>query len=491
VTTDSPRKTTCDLLFTAGLLATSILLLAPLFGDHLLTYMDSPVHIAELEDMVTYGYGSWSELAFCGFPLSTLHSPLWYGLLTLLGGIGVPITVLYMLALIAATVATPLAIYFVGRRHTASWFAWLIAYLYLVLPTHTVGFSSAAGGMWTFHLGTALLVFLIDAVASVPGSKSRLLRITALLALIGLTHHFVLVTAALVCVVGFVVHAIRRSAPFSMHVTEVPCWGIAALASIVYWGPTLFVNDVTSAGSQNLSVAGLWLRILMPTNLVLLLPGSIGDPIRYDLGLTESLATLALLLLAGLAVWKSRRTSSPSLLYIGFILVLLLLGFLMLAPYNAILFLGPVSWRFVTHVHLGLALMAVSGMFLRSSSRSGFRTSTLSPRRALLLVTLAAASAFWWNQPLAQSDHPDSARDQADLRSAWEWLSENRDPSGSTVSYRSVPAEQSRIQTADCTAKGIRRGIQQGAFFHLASERCARHMGSVSRPGHTGSGRGV
>ena len=92
-----PTSRVTHLLCFATLLLTGIVLSLPLMGSGFMYYVDNAVHLAELQSLAFEG--GWSELNFCGFPLSLLHSPLWYGLLAVLVSAGVSSVFVYCGAL--------------------------------------------------------------------------------------------------------------------------------------------------------------------------------------------------------------------------------------------------------------------------------------------------------------------------------------------------------------------------------------------------------
>ena len=67
-----------DLLATGTLLVTSLVIAWPVLQGGQITYIDNPAHLAEAHSLAHDAYRGWSEAAYCGFPLGTLHSPLWY-----------------------------------------------------------------------------------------------------------------------------------------------------------------------------------------------------------------------------------------------------------------------------------------------------------------------------------------------------------------------------------------------------------------------------
>jgi len=94
-----------DVVAVLFLLATALVVSWPIVAGGYLTYADNAAHIAEIYALAFENGGGWSDIAFCGFPIGTLHSPLWYGSVAALVRAGVPAGFLYALALFIARVS--------------------------------------------------------------------------------------------------------------------------------------------------------------------------------------------------------------------------------------------------------------------------------------------------------------------------------------------------------------------------------------------------
>jgi hypothetical protein len=86
-----------DAVALSALVTTAIVIALPILRGGYLTYLDNPVHLAEIGELAEHGTNAWSEIGFTGIPLGTLHSPLWYGLLAFWARAGAPIGPLYAL----------------------------------------------------------------------------------------------------------------------------------------------------------------------------------------------------------------------------------------------------------------------------------------------------------------------------------------------------------------------------------------------------------
>ena len=80
-----------DRLALLALCGASLIIGSPVLVGGYLGYLDNPAHLAEVYSLARESINGWSEIAFCGFPLGRLHSPLWYGALVALAKLGVPV----------------------------------------------------------------------------------------------------------------------------------------------------------------------------------------------------------------------------------------------------------------------------------------------------------------------------------------------------------------------------------------------------------------
>ena len=181
-----------DRIAVAALLLAAVVLAWPILTGGYYTYADNSSHLAEIHSLAEEQYQGWSDIAFCGFPVGTLHSPFWYGTLGMLARFGLPAGLLYALMLFIGFVAPPLALYYVARRYLTPVMAGLLGYILLIQHPSLVGLGSPLGGMWTYYIAAALWLVLIARLRDPIRSRRDFVWIGLLVGLIASTHLFVL-----------------------------------------------------------------------------------------------------------------------------------------------------------------------------------------------------------------------------------------------------------------------------------------------------------
>ena len=420
-----------DALATGILLATSLVIAWPILQGGQVTYIDNPAHLAEAHSLAHDAFRGWSEAAYCGFPLGTLHSPLWYGLLAGLARTGLPLDPLYALLVWFGFLAPCLALYAVARRRIRPLPAAMLAYILLIQRPAMVGLGSALGGMWTFYLASAALLLLADRLHRPLRSGRDLAWLAGLYALIGLTHLFALVPAALL----FLIQAARavlgpsRLAGLGRHAGAAL---LGAAAAALYWLPVLLAREHRVIDHEPLSGGLLMLRLLLPTQVLGLLGDNIDQlPIPDTLYYTDALPMVLLVaggLAGGLIQARARDAREPGdrlplhglLLALGIILLLTAV-----APvWTEVQFLGPVSWRLLYFARLGLGLAAipVAGRLL-----AGMNAGELPRGLLATLALIAMAGGAWWGRPLALTVAPARGPEMDEVRALWTGLRQRRD----------------------------------------------------------------
>jgi hypothetical protein len=412
------------------LLATSLVIARPvLWGGGVLTYLDNPAHLAEAYSLAHDAYNGWSEVAYVGYPLGTLHSPLWYGLLAGLGRLGLPLDALYALMAWLGFVAPSLSLYAVARRRLRPAISAALAYLLLIQRPAVVGLGSALGGMWTFHLAAGSLILLADRMARPLRGGRQLAWVAGLLALSGLTHLFALVPAGVLVVYHALRAAVRRPG-------RLPALGgavlLAAVASAVYWLPVLLAPEHRTFFPQHLDGRLLAARIFLPTRMIGLLVGRLDAlSIPSSLYYTDALP-LVLLVGGGIAGVFVRRGRDPgdglplsgSVLGLAVLYLVLIIG-----PLLQTTLLGPVSWRLIFYARVGFALGAIPLLSRLATARR-----RPLPRPALAaLAVLAVGSGAWWGQPLAALVTPADGDEMSEVRALWSGLRARRQASWGRV----------------------------------------------------------
>lgn len=446
------RWESTDALLLLALCATALVSLLPLWPEAFLAYYDNAAHVAELHP---HGYArGWSELAFCGYPLKLLHSPLWYTLVRWLVALGLPLLPLYFAMLVVGVAGPPLALYVIFRRRTSPFWAGVAGCLLMSLPTNLYGTGSVTGGMWTFGICNALLLLYIDRLLRSRRAPLDLVWEIGLLALIGLTHFFTLLTTVLIFLLVMGLKWFQKKLTWRMCLVHIMASLVAALIAALYWLPWLLTMQVRFQGQQFLSPGQLLMRLVIPTDLMRLLNyGMSTRSLRWELWFLDALPMLLLFGLASLS-WRQWR-ALPSreerlmpqlgVLSAGFLVVLLLLGSLF---GNSLL--GPLPWRFVTHIQLamGLTLLAWSHhpLVKRKISQKG-------------TIALALGMVVWGGvMCLPLQSFADRIQHLPALQRTWTWLQKNHKP------------EWGRIYVQDpFFTPGAPRGLQRGHITSLTS----------------------
>jgi hypothetical protein len=406
-----------DALAIAALFGTALVIAWPILNGGYLTYVDNPVHLAEIAALAAHPVG-WSELGFLGFPLRTLHSPLWYPALAAVARAGVNVERIYAGLLVLGFAAPSLAVYAVACRRTHPIAAFGIAYLVLIQAPLIRGIGSPLAGMWTHGLGAAGVVLLAGVLSRPRLSFAGHLTVAVLLALTALTHLFALVAGALVVCVTCALHFWNRDlTPRELGLRALDC-AIAALASSGYWVTFLLTTRPELAPQQVLGPFELLASLLLPTDVLHLLEHDVRSAVRHDLLLTDSLP-LILLLVAGVAGFVHRSARPNVLSRTGFLMAVVVLGALIVHPFRPIAALGPVSFRHTVWIELGAALSAIGWVAPRQFE--------LHPRLAAGLPFALALTGLWWGKPLRDDRPAATAEEWRELESLWRFIGQNAD----------------------------------------------------------------
>lgn len=419
----SPRFGRADVIAALSLLGTAVVVAWPILRGGYASYVDNAVHMAEIWDLARPDQNGWSEIGFAGFPLGTLHSPLWYPALALLTRSGLPLAPLYAGAVFTGFVAPPAAIYVIARRRLGVALAASLSYLVLVQYAMIWGIGSPLGGMWTNCLAYALLLFLTELHARPVLSPLEHLGSAALLAVAVLTHLFVLPVVAILAVITIGVHHRDRVLTRDELERRAFSAAVAALASAKYWLTLFESSNEAATPIQFFHPTHLLARLFLPADPIYLLNDRLEEGIRGTLHFTECVPVL---LLIGLGVWAavSRRVERTPLGRTGFLLALSLLGILLAQEQFPMRFLGPVSWRLVDWIRLGLALSAMDALVSLERRLGG----AAARRLGTALAPVGIALGFWWRVPLVHDVGPDPKAALGDIRPLWNWLREHKKP---------------------------------------------------------------
>ena len=385
----------------------------PLGPGGLALYLDNPPHLAEIHAAAS---GPWSDDAWCGFPVGSLHSPLLYAPLVWVARAGGPVDLFYFAAVLLGFLAPPVALYRVARGYLAPGAAGLAAFLLLIQRPAIVGVGSAFGGMWTFYLASGLFILLTGILARPPARPPW--RVAALTGLILASHLFPVAPVVLVAGSALLLHLARHRLTLVQGAVLAGCLVLGLMAAAGYWLPMLLAGELTHLDPQVLAPGQILARLVVPTDILAMLTNR---PLEWTADTMLGAVPMLLLTLAGLGgalLVKSRRDDGP--LY-GLILAAAVLFMLTVVVGRLdVKVLGPVTWRLLYFARIGLALAALPLLA---------RLPAMGSRRIGLLVPVFVGIAFWSGQPLAENAPDPDAAGMQDVRRVWSWL-ETRDTSG-------------------------------------------------------------
>jgi hypothetical protein len=416
----TPRRAPpADLTAVLFLALAALVLSWPILAGGYLTYADNAAHIAEIYSLAFENGGGWSDIAFCGFPIGTLHSPLWYGSVAALVRAGIPAGLLYAAALYVGFLAPPLALYFVARRILRPLTAGFAAYLLLIQRPSLVGLGTPLAGMWTYYIAAALFIALVWRLGRGAHTKRDLVWLGTLVGLIAITHLFLLVPVAVLAAVHLVRSVIRRVRPAALA-REAAFALTGTIAAAAYWLPMVLAKETTTFAPQNLSPPMALARLFLPTDVVELVTGEAPDfSVRIVL---EALPMWLLLVLGvwGAVVWKRRRNEAA--LYGAWIALIMLVLIVFVAPATNARIFGPVSWRLLFFVRIGAALAAIPILAAAEERLAFLSRRAVAPAAAVVGVALC----LWWGAPLRAETPPAKSEEMAEVRQLWDWLSKNK-----------------------------------------------------------------
>lgn len=408
-----------DIVAISMLLLAALVVCWPILSGGYLTYADNPAHLAEIYSLALEDGSGWSDIAFCGFPVGTLHSPLWYGSLAALVRAGVPAGLLYALALFIGFVAPSIVLFFVARRFLTPFSAALIAYVFLIQWPSVVGLGSPLAGMWTYFIAAALFVLLVWRLARGVRSRRDLVGLAGLVGLIATTHLFPVVPLAVLGGVHLVRSIAKRSSPGSL-LLQTAAVIVGVVAAAAYWLPMVLSSESTTFAPQNLKPTMALARLVFPTDVVELVKGE--APTLTARSIIGALPMWALIVggLSGVFLWK-RRKSEIALYAASSSIVLAILVVFVAPATNAGVF-GPVSWRLLDFVRIGFALGAIPALTLLEARPPRF----LRGRPAAVVALIGVGLAFWWGTPLRHETPQAKSKEMTEVRGLWRWLEENR-----------------------------------------------------------------
>lgn len=435
------RQDTAAALWLVGC---ALLLAWPVWTGGAASYLDNPVHLAEIYALAQ-SQSPWIDIGFLGAPVGQLHSPLWVGLLTSAVRLGLPLEPVYSALLVLGLAAPALALFAGARRQLSTPGAVLAAYVLLIQRPALAGVESPLGGMYPFYLGMALCIALVFFLGR-PGNSARSLAgLAALVGVIGLTHTFALLVAGLVGALALAWLGVQRL--WRQTAAVAAALALGALASAAYWLQPLLDGQAVQRSPQNLDAEKLLRLLVFPHDLVAMISRRPAAELQLW-GLDG--AAMAALLLAGLAgaalqvrAALNRKAPEPTAM-LGLGLSAILAGLLFaVLPGTSLPLLGPVSWRFLYPLRLGLALTALPLLGRWPAIQRGAPASR--PEIAVVAGLLTAACLLWgW--PLRQQVAPSNSAELAEVNQLWSYLRSHRGADWGRVylqnTYQTEPLQQ-------------------------------------------------
>jgi hypothetical protein len=459
-----------DLAVGASLVASATVIAWPILAGGYLTYLDNPVHMAEVYDAAFEARGGWSEIAFCGFPIHALHSPLWYGLLAHLVRAGLPAGALYAACVWFGYLAPALAMYAVARRRIPPWPAAVPAYLLLVQYPAIVGVGSALGGMWTFFLAVAALILLADRLSRPAQGRRQTAWIAALVAFILSTHLYAVVPLAMLAVLHAWIGFERRRFGWREVLVQAAAGALGMMAAAWYWMPLVLARESLVIRPQNLGAVAVLAQLFLPASVLDLVNGEIPD-ISPSL-LLQAVPMVALFALAAAGTLQLGRRRDDAPLYGALLAALILVLLVFVTSAFAVKALGPGSWRMLDFARVGLAFACLP--FLERSARGGGgRADRL---RSGVFAVAAVGLSFWFAAPLRAVVPSLQGPEMAEVRGLWEWLSRNRSDDWGRVylqdTFERPRAEAKLSQSHVLALTAQRTGVYQlGAGYGISPFR--------------------
>ena len=443
----------------AILLLVALAIAWPILTDGHTTYLDNPPHVAEVYELAEGR--KWSDLAFAGFPLAPLHSPLWYGVLTLFARSGIPVAPVYGIFVWLGFLAPALALYYVLKSRVGVWPALALALILLGQRTSMVGLGASLGGMWTFYIACGAFLVYADRLAR-PAARARDIAIVAaIVAFIFLTHLFMVVPM----VVLTALHIARRinqtrSLPRELLFQLAGC-ALGIVCACVYWAPHALTVGAMKLHSQDLAPPQVLARLLVSSEVLDLLTKQL--PPMTLARLLQSLPMLALAAL-GVAGGLQLHRRSDDLPFYGFTLAIAM--FVLVAfvgPFVKYTVLGHVSWRMIYFVRLGLIMSAAPFVVMMLARLPALGRAT----GGAAIASVAAAMALWVGVEVHRTVPRLDSPEVAEVRELWQWIEDNHN-------------DRSRVYVQDTfMCPPLKRELARSHILALTShETGARQLGA-------------
>lgn len=359
----------------------SIGLTIPLWRGGWLLSGDHAPHIAELLDLSTHRSG-WSDLAYAGFPLGVLHSPLWYGLAALVVKLGLPAWTTYLTAVTLTEVVLGLACFEVARRRAHVSVAWLASIGVQTQSLLVVGPSGILSGMWTFGLAVAFFVLLVDRLHERVEGRVPV-QVAALVGAIGLTHTFAIYGVVAVVFVRSLGLVLQGADGRRQVLNLAAACALGAVSSAAYWlaaSLSIDTHDIEPAVALGWPNFQIFFRPVLDESFQPLAILRERSPYVADLVLLA--VCVGTLLRLGRLEARERTMFATSLGTITLVLFVVA----HIAEMRSRAMFGPIPWRIMVVVRSMLLFVAVAAV---PRVRLDVR------RSSALLAAALALGGFW------------------------------------------------------------------------------------------------
>jgi hypothetical protein len=476
-----------DLLVGVVLAVSGLLIGWPVLFCGYETYLDNPVHLAEVHSLAADEGKGWSGIAYCGFPLGILHSPVWFGGMATWVRAGLPLAPLYAFLSWLGFVLPAGALYWVARKRVGPLAAGVLAYLLLIQRPAVVGILSAYGGMWPSYLAAAGIILLADRLSRPTRRTGDVAWIGLLVGGILLTHVFVSLTMLYLLMIHLVLSLLGWGAPRRVLTRDAVAVVLGVAVGAAYWLPNYLAREVFVPAGFHLDSAQLIRSLFLPVDVRHLFTGGVASGRLF---FTDALPLIAVLAagLTGTVVRFSQRGAEraademrppdPLPVY-GASLALVLLALLFLVVRSTdVPILGQTSWRQLYFVRVGMALAALPLLARVPVSRP-----RIGRGGALGLAAIVTIAGLWWGTPLRDEVADPRGREMAEVRALWEWLRVNRNPSWGRVYLQDtfrLRLNDSRLIDSHVLARtGFETGVHQlGAYYKAIPLPTSRWTGS-------------
>jgi len=450
-----------DLAAICVLIAVALIISIPALRSDMLANADTPVHLSEIRDLARPGGNGWSELGFCGFPLSLLQPPLTFGGLAWLTTLGIPLELLFRVAVVASLAVPALVFFGVARRRLNVGWALGLAVTLPLYRASLSGEASALSGMFSFYFAAAALWALADVLVRPSRSLRDVAVIAAFVGFIGASHMYVTIALVYLAVVHAGWSSLDR-AKLRRLIYDVPGFVLGTLAAACYWLPNLLAH--TSALRIPESLGRIATRLVTSSARGHDIPLTIVDRLTLDpifhVDAALQLVTLVLVVLAAKSAWRS----TDDLPRYGLTLAGALLSGMALARITGLPLIGPTGTRLVFIAKMGL--LASCMPFLRTIANQ------IALKRLLAAVTVGALGfAFLMQRIVAEDSMPKSNPAMHDVENLWAWIRTHHDRTWGRLYLQDTfgapiknPLDTSHVlvRTAELTG-----AEQVGAFYGL------------------------